>query len=298
MSAAGSNEEADPPPSLPSREVELSRLLWEAAVGADWDEVCNLCDEYSKAAMDNEPNGGSSSRRRRKRFVIPEDPELFKIIDAVGDDNRKNPLMAAVLHAAIDIASSRSSCSLFSDCAARELVDAEERRRLHSGGLSAFDDPLTVKDFCPYAAMAKYGGEGYAPHIVDEARRRARRKAIAKLCRANPLWVLLPMLPRGRKRYEDDPSFDDELPRGTTPLHIAVRSRSVALTRLLVKHCPKAGEIADVDGCVPLHYAVRPMDETTVLRRAVVTYQRSLIGGIDSAPAEVSFCMLLVVHVL
>ena len=116
-----------------------------------------------------------------------------------------------------------------------------------------------------------------------------RRKAIAKLCRANPLWFLLPMIPRGNRgktSNESDATFEDDLPREMTPLHVAIRSRNMTLTLLLIKFCLKAAEIADVDGCIPLHYAVRPADEMTVLRRAVLTYQRSLSGGADNAPLE------------
>jgi len=39
--------------------------------------------------------------------------------------------------------------------------------------------------------------------------------------------------------------------------------------KLLMKYCKKAAEISDGEGCLPLHYAVRPSDEVAVMKRAL-----------------------------
>ena len=172
---------------------------------------------------------------------------------------------------AMDMAACQKSVSLFAEAAAQETVDVEERRRLESIPVS-FEGLITVADFCPYLQMSHDNNNNNNTGsntgvMVNDNERRQRRKAIAKLCRTNPIWILLPMNPLG-KLYDED-AMEGDPPRGTTALHVAVRSRNVTLVQLLMKYCRKAAEISDGDGCLPLHYAVRPPDEFGVLRRAL-----------------------------
>ena len=256
--------------------ANLADRLFEACVEGDWASAGALCDDWE---------GGN--KYNMDSIDWSTDSSVSTVLNTLCEQNRSNPLMAAVLHVAIDVAEGHKSCTLFSDIVSRELLDAEERKRLQSSGMMSFDTPLTAHDFSPYASMRKYGESDDNYTIVTDEERRLRRKVIAKLCRANPLWIIMPMIPRGRSKYdEEQTNFDDDLPRGTTPLHVAVRSRNVTLTKLLIKYCPKSAEIADLDGCIALHYAVRPSDGAPVLRRAVLTYQRSLNGGADNAPLE------------
>jgi len=98
------------------------------------------------------------------------------------------------------MAAAHKAVSLFGDEAAREAVEAEERRRLQSGGLAAVEEPLTKVEFCPYWKMRTFGDPAVG---VTEEERRERRKAIAKMCRTYPVWIVSPMNPLGKLCDED-----------------------------------------------------------------------------------------------
>ncbi len=196
-----------------------------------------------------------------------------------------------MLHVAVDLAAASKAVSLFGDAPTQEMVDNEERKRLQGTRLLSYDNPLTADDFCPYLQMKEMNNVERGAVTDDE--RRARRKAITKLCRANPLWILLPMNPR--TTTEDEDALEGDPPRGTNALHVAVRSRNATLTNLLIKYCKRATEICDGDGCTPLHYAVRPPDELAVYRKAILSQRRSLqtigvdgLGPMDAGAGGIS----------
>ncbi|KAL3801969.1 hypothetical protein HJC23_010313 [Cyclotella cryptica] len=168
-----------------------------------------------------------------------------------------NPLFAAVLHTAIVMAAKHKALSLFADVAPEE--------KLPMFGLSLVDD------FCPFRSF----DEG-----KDEAR--SRRKAIAKLCRIHPGWISAPLVGTCEKTASITPNH------GTTALHLAVRMRCPALVRLLLKYCPNAARVPDEYGYLPLHYAVRPVDEIQVYKKAITMHNaRSSSQNGLAGPTEV-----------
>jgi ankyrin repeat protein len=166
-----------------------------------------------------------------------------------------NPLFAAVLHTAILMAAKHKSTTIFADTPPKELVT--------SVGLA-----IGGADFCPYK--------------FDESDQDAsfRRRAIAQLCRICPGWISAPLV--GHCKDNED------IANRTTALHLAVRMRNPSLVKLFLKYCPEASKVQDDLGYLPLHYAVRPVDEVVVYSKAVLAHSsrtnvsnNSLIGPAD-----------------
>jgi hypothetical protein len=270
-----------------SLKAQLHTSLFNASLSAQWDIIPDLCDQYTSARL---ASGELSNLNTNNEQALFTDEYLSKI-DQFDEENRRNPLLAAVLHVAVDLAAASKAVSLFGDAPTQEMVDNEERKRLQGTRLLSYDNPLTADDFCPYLQMKEMNNVERGAVTDDE--RRARRKAITKLCRANPLWILLPMNPR--TTTEDEDALEGDPPRGTNALHVAVRSRNATLTNLLIKYCKRATEICDGDGCTPLHYAVRPPDELAVYRKAILSQRRSLqtigvdgLGPMDAGAGGIS----------
>eukprot|EP01082_Thalassiosira_pseudonana_P002990 g3330.t1 g3330 contig12:1855108-1860390(-) len=274
-------------PLRPLIKAQLHTSLFNASLSAQWDIIPDLCDQYTSARL---ASGELSNLNTNNEQALFTDEYLSKI-DQFDEENRRNPLLAAVLHVAVDLAAASKAVSLFGDAPTQEMVDNEERKRLQGTRLLSYDNPLTADDFCPYLQMKEMNNLERGAVTDDE--RRARRKAITKLCRANPLWILLPMNPR--TTTEDEDALEGDPPRGTNALHVAVRSRNATLTNLLIKYCKRATEICDGDGCTPLHYAVRPPDELAVYRKAILSQRRSLqtigvdgLGPMDAGAGGIS----------
>jgi ankyrin repeat protein len=159
-----------------------------------------------------------------------------------------NPLFAAVLHTAVFMAAKHQSITIFSDVAPREIAN--------TAGLQ-----LSIEDFCPYLTFDE-----------EEMEQRSRRKAIAKLCRVNPKWISNPLVGTSEKNADTEPVS------GATCLHLAVRMRCPALVKLLLKYCPTSAQVQDDIGYLPLHYAVRPVDEIQVYKKAIAMHKARTSG--------------------
>lgn len=213
--------------------VSLS-TLFESSICGRWFELSTLCDQY-----------------------IHHD-------SGTNNNSVYNPLIPAILHTAIVMASKHKSTSIFSDVAPKEMACTSNLN-------------LNTSDFCPYLDL----GESQ-----EEAR--CRRMVIAKLCKLNPLWISAPLVGTVAK--------DDDLvnpPNDTTALHLAVRMRNPPLIRLLLKYRPEAAKVQDDLGFLPLHYAVCPVDSLAVYNKAIIMHNsrtnitnNSLIGPMDMENAH------------
>ena len=217
--------------------VSLS-TLFESSISRRWFELSTLCDQY---IHHNDKNGTINNKNNNS-------------ID--------NPLIPAILHTAIIMASKHKSTSIFSDVAPKEMVSTSTNVM-----------NLNTSDFCPYLHFEE---------SIDEAR--CRRMVIAKLCKLNPAWISAPLVGTVPK----DDGFDNPTNNGTTALHLAVRMRNPSLIRLLLKYCPEAAKVQDDLGYLPLHYAVCPIDSLAVYNKAIMMHNsrtninnNSLIGPMD-----------------